>query len=103
MRTHTVDVFPPGSRVHEDESTSFPSAHPVGLRLGHVKGVTKPEQAERANGVYTEVSVCRQDPPPVGGFVFHGNYPGVEFVRPALAESGTRGWEHMTFFRVWDT
>ena len=68
-----------------------------------MEGVTKPEQAERANGVYTEVSVCRQDPPPVGGFVFHGHYPGVEFVRLSLAESGTREREYMTLFRVWDT
>jgi len=62
----------PGRHVREDERTSFPSAHPVDLRLGHVKGVTKPEQAERANGVHTEVSVGRQGPPPAGGPVFHG-------------------------------
>ena len=68
-----------------------------------MEGVTKPEQAERANGVHTEVSVCRQDPPPVGGFVFHGHYPGAEFVRLSLAESGTREREYMTLFRVWDT
>jgi len=40
-----------------------------------MKGVTKPKQAERANGVHTEVSVGRQDPPPVGGFIFPGHYP----------------------------
>jgi len=45
-----------------------------------MKGVTKPEQAERANGVHTEVSVGRQDPPPVGGFVFHGHVSGAEWV-----------------------
>jgi len=77
-----------GSRVHEDENTSFPSAHPVDLWLGHVEGVTKPEQAERANGVHTEVSVCRQDPPPVGGFIFRGNYPGAGlFVRRWLSRA----------------
>jgi len=64
-----------GRRVREDERTSFPSAHPVDLRLGHVKGVTKPEQTERANGVHTEVSVGRQGPPPVGELVFHGRNP----------------------------
>jgi len=43
-----------------------------------VKGVTKLEQAERANGVHTEVSVGRQGPPPVGELVFHGrNLRGV--------------------------
>jgi len=73
VRTHTVDVFLPGRGVREDERTSFPSAHPVGLRLGHVEGVTKPEQAERVNGVHTEVSVGRQGPPPVGGPIFHGH------------------------------
>ena len=68
-----------------------------------MEGVTKPEQAERANGMHTEVSVCRQDPLPVGGFIFHGYYPGAEFVRPSLAESDTRGREHMTLFWVRDT
>jgi len=77
----------PGSRVYEDESTSFPSTHPVDLWLGHVEGVTKPEQAERANGVHTEVSICCQDSPPVGGFIFHGNYPGAEFVRRWLSRA----------------
>ena len=67
-----------------------------------MKGVTKPEQAERANGVHTEVSVYHQDLLPVGGFVFHGHYPGAELVRLSLAESGTCGREHMTLFRVWD-
>jgi len=38
-----------------------------------MKGVTKPEQAERANGVHTEVSVGRQGPPPAGEPVFHGH------------------------------
>jgi len=65
----------PGSHIHKDESTSFPSAHPVDLRLGHVEGGTKPKHAERANGVHTEVSVCRQDPPPVGGFVLPRQLP----------------------------
>ena len=40
--------------------------------------MTKPEQAKRANGVHTEVSVGRQGLPPVGGCVFHGNYPSAE-------------------------
>jgi len=72
VRTHTIDVSLRAAVFREDERTSFPSAHPVDLWLGHVKGVTKPEQAERANGVHTEVSVGRQGPPPVGGPVFHG-------------------------------
>ena len=95
-------MSPPGRRVREDGRASFPSAHPVDLRLGHVKGVTKPEQAERANGVHTEVSVGRQGPPPAGGSAFHSLLTCAGFVR-RLAESGARGRKHMTLFRVWDT
>ena len=56
-----------------------------------MKGVTKPEQAERANGVHTEVSAGRQDPPPAGGPVFHGSFlthTGLPFVR--LESMGAR-------------
>jgi len=55
-----------------------------------MKGVTKPEQAERANGVHTEVSAGRQNPPPAGGPVFHGSLTrtGSSFVR--LESLGTR-------------
>ena len=56
-----------------------------------MEGVTKPEQAGQANGVHTEVSVCHQGPPPVGGSVLHGNYPGVGSLRPSLARSVVRG------------
>jgi len=60
--------------------------------------VTKPEQAGRANGVHTEVSVCRQGPPPVGGFIFRGNYPSVESPWPSLAGSVVREREAYDIF-----
>ena len=64
-----ISLIPAGQLFYQDESTSFPSEHPGGPRLGHLEGVTKPEQAGRANGVHTEVSVGRQGLPPVAGFV----------------------------------
>jgi len=63
-----------------------------------MEAVTKPEQAGRANDVHTEVSVCHQDPPPVGGFVLRGNYPGLESFRPSLARSVVRGQEAYDIF-----
>ena len=56
-----------------------------------MEGVTKHEQAGRANGVHTEVSVCRQDPPPVGDFVLPCNYPGAELFCSSLARSFAHG------------
>jgi len=59
-----------------------------------MEGVTKPEQAERANGVHTEVSIGRQDPLPVGGFVFHGHYPARSgFVIGCVGYSWTGAYE----------
>ena len=90
VRTPT-SLTPAGQPVPGDESPYFPSVHPVDLRRGHMEGVTKPEQAGRANGVHTEVFVGRQDPLPVGGFVLPGNYPGARLFRPSLARPVAHG------------
>jgi len=96
-----IDRCPAGQPRAWRQGGRFRSAHPGNPRLGHVEGVTKPKQAERANGVHTEVSVRRQGPPPVRRPL---SSPAITPARSCSSchseGSVIRGGEHMTLFRL---